>query len=737
MIFGPPPYFSGKTASPELVLERYLPPYHMGSLSDMLRFMDIQNGWLLDPIGNQPLSVIELAQAGYRVFVACNNPIIGRLLEVISAAHPKHEYQAAIADLGALKRGEERVETQIKKLYLSSCPACNSPKIKIDYLWKRTQKIPFAREITCLKCGNVGIYKLIETDINNLNNIGNIQLHKTRLLQRVLPGIKEPPVAIQEVLESYLPRSIAVISSLVNKIETINTTPQRKAIIEALLIQLFDVGNMLWGISSGRSRPKQITIPAEFFEFNLWDVIENSITNLQIIEKPIPFSIFPDLPPTSGGICFYPARVQSIPKTTELPQFSAIATVLPRPNQALWTYNAVWSGWLWGHQAAQKLKGALERRRYDWIWHSQAIRKIFDFSSNLKIPFLAVASELTNSYILAYLAAASSSGFKLVNTAYHHELKSGQFYWLPQEKEEKQEQFATDSMNLQNYLQIKSEPANYQELLSIFFISESLDENPSFSMKNFDNSLFMHTQSLFDKELMNRQKFIQVDDDQLENGDFWLSDIPSNYQPLSDFVEKEFIQFVQKTPEFTLEEIASSINLKQPGLLPASFQHLQRLISSYCEPKTTMSQKWILNPQEVISERQKDFLQMKSIIIKLGKRLGFTITEGNPILWLSESNKPKFQFFITASSIISQFSDKFDPDNYEVVIIFPGSRSNILSYKLKNDPIYKQHFGKFHYVKYRHLRTINDNPGLEMKTWVQILDSDPAVWQESSQPGLF
>jgi hypothetical protein len=71
------------------------------------------------------------------------------------------------------------------------------------------------------------------------------------------------------------------------------------------------------------------------------------------------------------------------------------------------------------------------------------------------------------------------------------------------------------------------------------------------------------------------------------------------------------------------------------------------------------------------------------------------------------------------------------------VIIFPGSRSDLLGYKLKNDPIYQQHFGNIHYVKFRHIRLICENPGLNQKTWAKLLDNDPAVWQETNQPVLF
>lgn len=737
MEFGKPPYYSGKTIAKPLVLDRYLPVYPTGSIVDMLHFIGINNGWVLDPIGNQPMSAIELAQAGFSVLVTCNNPIVARLMEVICAAHPKSQFQAAIADLAALKRGEERIENQIKNLYRSHCPECSSHQTSVKYLWKKNQTIPFAREITCQQCGYSGVAKITEMDEVNLKQIGNIQLHKTRLLQRVLPGRTDPPIAIKEVIDSYLPRSISVISSLVNKLESIDTTKERKAIIEAMLIQVFDSGNMLWGISSARSRPKQITIPSEFYEYNLWEVIESSISNLMILEKPIPFVRYPELPPESGGISFYPGRIHSISNTTQLPKFSAVATVLPRPNQAMWTYNAVWSGWLWGHQAAQKLKGALERRRYDWIWHTQAIRKIFDYTSSYSIPFLAIAPELTTSYILAYLSAASSTNFSLEKAAYHRESKSAQFYWFPPETSLGSSSKSNRDSNLHAYLALKSEPADYQELLSVFFITETMDKNDFLSFDTFDNNLFINAQSLFDKQLMNTEEFIQVDEDQLENGDFWLAKEPANYHPISDHLEREFIRFVQKSESFTLEEVAYAINLSQPGMLPVSNQHLLRLLYSFCQPLQDTPDRWSLKPKEFVAERKSDILEIKNSIKAIGEKMGYTVTGDNPIYWNSVTSEKNYQIFLTASSIISQFQDKFDPQTYEVVIIFPGSRSDLLGYKLKNDPIYQQHFGNIHYVKFRHIRLICENPGLNQKTWAKLLDNDPAVWQETSQPVLF
>ena len=158
-------------------------------------------------------------------------------------------------------------------------------------------------------------------------------------------------------------------------------------------------------------------------------------------------------------------------------------------------------------------------------------------------------------------------------------------------------------------------------------------------------------------------------------------------------------------------------------------------MSSYCESILNTPGKWQLKQHEDVSERKTDLKEMAELVHNIGNKIGYQVSGQNPIEWSSENQKSTYRFFLTASSIISQFSipvGKFEP-----VVIFPGSRAEILSYKIKNDPIYARHFKKFHFVKFRHLRTINEISNLDLTRWNQMLDSDPAVWQESNQPGLF
>ncbi len=66
----------GTQETPATPLERYLPPYQLGMLPTMLNKKGIHNGWILDPLGSQPLAALDLAKCGYRVFVSSNNPIL-------------------------------------------------------------------------------------------------------------------------------------------------------------------------------------------------------------------------------------------------------------------------------------------------------------------------------------------------------------------------------------------------------------------------------------------------------------------------------------------------------------------------------------------------------------------------------------------------------------------------------------------------------------------------------------
>jgi len=736
MTFGLPPYYPSIENVMHLPLERYLPPYQQNVLVQMLKYKDINEGWLLDPIGSNPLSAIELANVGYRVMVACNNPILAKLYEVICRAPVKNQFQAALSEFGSFKVGDERLELQIRKIYQTECPNCRSTNDNADFLWKKGEDTPFQKELLCTSCKLKSESPISEQDLLIQSSIGNLNLYRSRAFQRVIPGVETPPPVVQEVIQAYLPRSLAVLSKLLNRNDAYNTTAERKSIIEALLILACDFGTMLWGNPPGRSRPKAISIPNQFWEYNLWKILENGSKFLTFFESPIPFTIFPELPSETGGICLYTNRIRRREDFQSFPNFQAVTTILPRPNQALWAFSAVWAGWIWGHSAVQKLKGSLERKRYDWIWHTNALQKLFEFTSTMKTPWIATAPEISPNFMLSFVSAPAASGYRLDEYSYSPEQKSAQLYFSYDPGRLSKDQIQPNF--ILEYLERKGEQASYQELSTINILNIARNNNLEIPNHKVDISLFTQIQQNFEKKLKNNSLFKKIDKDTFEFGEFWLANPPNNYRPLADQIEISLIQYLQIDPIVSVLEIETIIDKKQPGILPASHDLIVKLLESYCDPVPGMEETWQLRKQETSNIRQADIRIMKNMLINIGNKIGMKVINNANVVWETPDKNRNYHFFVTGSCILSRFiSQDLLEKKPEIVIVYPGSRAELLSYKIKRDPIFAEQLTGFHLVKYRHLRNINDIPGLDLQTWEKLIDSDPAIWQEFGQPLLF
>src|SRR5512140_1382922 len=117
-------YIPGNEQVKNLPLARYLPPIPSGIATAFLaRHLDpdqSQNGaWVLDPFGASPQLAVEMAAAGYWVLVAVNNPITQFLLETVANPPSQADLRAALSDLAAARKGEERLETHLQSLYLT------------------------------------------------------------------------------------------------------------------------------------------------------------------------------------------------------------------------------------------------------------------------------------------------------------------------------------------------------------------------------------------------------------------------------------------------------------------------------------------------------------------------------------------------------------------------------------------------------------------------------------------
>ena len=218
-----------------------------------------------------------------------------------------------------------------------------------------------ARLYTCPHCEDHGERAVTPQDMENARKIAETDtLHRSRAFERVAPLNNEYRIYAEEAIEHYLPRPLYFLTTVINRLDSLNPTPERRRALNALILAACDLGNTLWDHPSERPRPKQLNIPSQFREHNLWMQLERGFQLWTETASSVALGAWPNEIPESGGICVYEGRLKELAQ--EIKKEKKIAAVIgsvPRPNQAFWTLSALWAGWLWGPEAVEPYKLAL------------------------------------------------------------------------------------------------------------------------------------------------------------------------------------------------------------------------------------------------------------------------------------------------------------------------------------------------------------------------------------------
>ncbi len=526
---------------------------------------------MLEPFGAGPRQVVEAALAGYRVLVASNNPIDRFLIELAANPPSEVELRSSLADLGALMKGEQRLEPHLRGLYLTPCSRCQEEVSAEAFIWERGASVPLARIYQCPACGESGEFPITPADIRLLEQLPSPQLHRSRALERVAPLDDPDRALVEEALDAYLPRAIYALFSLINKRE--NLAPARRRSISALLVAVFDQANVLWAHPTQRARPRQLSIPPRYRENNIWLAMEAAVEAwsqaLPARPERLPVTTWPDLPPESGGICLYEGRLRDLaeawpdpekaPQAQPALQIQAVAAVLPRPNQAYWTLSALWAGWLWGREAAAAYKFVLRRRRYDWNWHAMALQAGFVSLSRMLspgTPILGLVGEAEPGFLSAAGLASALAGLQWGGIALRQSDEQTQFEWrktTPPKSESSPGEagrLATQIRELcqkagLEFLRQRGEPASYLHLhaAGLAALCESgLIQREASAIKQTEEysaaELLSQVQNSFQQAFTFRNGFIryQGSPNNLDSGYWWLRE---THAPGTDFSPEE------------------------------------------------------------------------------------------------------------------------------------------------------------------------------------------------------
>ncbi|MCJ7433283.1 MAG: hypothetical protein MUO77_07320, partial [Anaerolineales bacterium] len=260
-------YIPGLQSADPGPLSRFIPALEEGVVSAWLPHHAKPSTWLLDPFGFSPRLVLEAARAGYRVLVTANNPITRFLLEMSADPPAESDFKAALAELSAIKKGDERLGAHLQSLYLTSCEKCEREIYAQSFLWRKGVDAPFARVYECKECGDFGERLVTPDDIERAKKIATTDaLHRSRAFERVATLDSPDRVYAEEAIQHYLPRPLYALTTIINRFDSLNLSPERKRALTALILVASDAGNTLCGHPSERPRPKQLHIPAQFRE---------------------------------------------------------------------------------------------------------------------------------------------------------------------------------------------------------------------------------------------------------------------------------------------------------------------------------------------------------------------------------------------------------------------------------------------------------------------------------------
>jgi len=707
-------------------LARYLPPLPFGVSTAFLKQHVASGAWVLDPFGAAPQLIVEMARLGYRVLVAINNPVMRFLTEAAANPPTKADLQAALAELAAARKGEERLETHLQSLYLTNCQKCQQVVQAEAFIWERGGTEPVGRIYRC-PCGDNGEYPCSDADRTRAAQLAaSVGLHRSRALERVTAPHDRDRVHAEEALACYLPRAVYILSTIINKLDSFTLTPERRRSLVALLLTAFDEANTLWPYPTERPRPRQLTVPPRYLEKNIWRALEQAVEVWKAEAAPVLLSIWPALPPENGGICLFEGPMRDLAPRLQDMVPRAVVTALPRPNQAFWTLSALWAGWLWGREAVGPFKSVLHRRRYDWNWHAEALHGTLNSLSGhlpLNAPLFALLAEAEPPFLTAALQAAAGAGFDLHGLAVRTRHDPLQIVWhrraFSHEAKEEIEPGVVQKA-ISACLQERSEPVPYLTLHAASLVAMAEGHTLPWQEEALAQ---LHAPIL---SALGATEFVHLAGSENPETGLWAEkDWEQGSEPLPDRVEIAVVRFLLKNPGCTFRALEGSMNVEFPGLQTPSIGILRAVLASYALESRG---SWNLRPEEIPASRRADLESAAQDLMLLGPRLGYrTIQLDEPqrvVLW-QEDSQTTHAFYLLASAAVGRLLRQDPYPNGNRLLVLPGGRAGLLVYKLQRDPTLKKIAEPWRTLKFRTLRRLAVEMPLTRELWEKELASDP------------
>lgn len=721
-------------------LARFLPPLEEGAVEGVLSGVGAPGDLVLDPFGVSPRLATDAARAGRAVIVACNNPVTRFVLERTARPFAPGDLRTALARVAAAPKDGTRLELFLLDLYRTECARCGGAVTADHFVWDRDAQRLTLKGYVCPACNHAGEDPATAADQERVLAMSRRGLQHALALEQVAPAGDPDREHAEAALAVYPGRALFALITLVNKLTTLPLEPPLDAAARALLLSACDAANALWGHPETRHRPRQLIASPRFREVNVWRAMERAVEEWTLVDPPVPLASWTaegDLRP--GSIAVFAGTGRELIAGLPRGSIRQVVSVPPRPNQAYWTLSALWAAWLWGREAAAPIKVALRRRRYDWAWHSGALRtSVAGLSAVLaaEAPVVAIVPEAEPGFVAALLAGWDAAGFGITGRALRPLDGQALLRWHAAPGEapgltgaEAVQRMATAAAEA---LRARGEPAPYAVVHAAAWSALAAERRLAGLWRAEEARATTLLNEALEKVLADGMRFVRYGAGaEAEVGLYWLRDESRSAPPLADRVEMVVLQTLREAGLLTEPEVERAVCTALPGLLTPDRRLVQACLRSYGQLDEA-SGRWSVRPEDRAEARRQDIAEVARLLREVGSRLGFTVDEGEVIRWRADGHQASaFRVRETATLGDALAGPK------DVVYVLPGGRGLLVAEKARRDPRLKAWLeSDVRVVKYRHVRRLAADTTLRRENLAERIALDPMDEMDPQLPLL-
>jgi hypothetical protein len=223
-------------------------------------------------------------------------------------------------------------------------------------------------------------------------------------------------------------------------------------------------------------------------------------------------------------------------------------------------------------------------------------------------------------------------------------------------------------------------------------------------------------------------------------GAWWLADPSKAEPPLADRIEATVVELLAQRAEWVESDLIAEIYRRFSAALTPDYATVRLCLESYAVQ--IRAGIWAVREEDSPAQRQAEVASLRGELIELGQRLGCEVTEHEGrVMWTESAHgmrRPLFGFILSATAELATHLLAKRPPRGQPVLVLPGGRGAWAHYKLRHDVRLREAVmgAGWTFLKFRQLRSLVAQTGLDIATFRDALGLDPLIEKEGQQMTL-